>query len=176
MPEDVWGTAEESRAAVDQLRAMVQQAGQKDPYLVVQGMDPRRSAKYVEQLGLDAISSYANWTGGSYADLVAENVRFWEACRATGKHVVPLLSVGWDPRPRSQPGGPQPTPAELREHVRSALDWVTNHREVAPAHTIIAYAWNESDEGGWLVPTHREGTARLDAVRDALRAKESKPN
>ena len=39
----------------------------------------------------------------------------------------------------------------------------------------IAYAWNESDEGGWLVPTHREGTARLDAVRDALRGKENEP-
>jgi len=171
MADDVWGSAETSRAAIDQLRSMIQQGGQKNPYIVVQGMDPRQSAKSVDQMGLDAISSYANWTGGSYADLAAENVRFWETCQATGKHLVPLLSVGWDPRPRSQPGGPQPTPEELRDHVRRALDWVTDHREVVPAQTIIAYAWNESDEGGWLVPTHSEGTARLDAVRDALRAK-----
>jgi hypothetical protein len=64
------------------------------------------------------------------------------------------------------------TDKELRDHVRGALDWVTKHREAARAQTIIAYAWNESDEGGWLVPTHREGTARLDAIRDALRDKE----
>ena len=86
---------------------------------------------------------------------------------------MPLLSVGWDPRPRSQPGGPQPAPDELRDHVRRALNWVTDNRDIAPAQTIVAYAWNESDEGGWLVPTHSEGTARLDAVRDALRAKET---
>ena len=175
MPEQVWGSPEKSRAAIDLLRAKIRETGLPNPYMVVQGMDSQRSAKYVDQLGLDAISSYANWTGGSYADLAAENRKFWESCKATGKHAVPLVSVGWDPRPRKQPGGPQPTPKELRDHVRRALDWVTNHREVAPAQTIIAYAWNESDEGGWLVPTHREGTARLDAVRDALRDKEDKP-
>jgi hypothetical protein len=168
MPEDVWGPPEKSRAAIDALRHRIMGAGLKNPYIVVQGMDAQRSARYVEQLGLDAVSSYANWTGGGYADLAAENRKFWESCRATGKQVVPLVSVGWDPRPRKQPGGPQPTPQQLRDHVRSALDWATNHRSIAPAQTIIAYAWNESDEGGWLVPTHSAGTSRLDAVREAL--------
>jgi hypothetical protein len=173
MPEDVWGATEKARAAIDLLRKKMQATGQRNPYVVVQGMDAQRSARYVDQLGLDAISSYANWTGGGYADLAAENRKFWETCQATGKQVVPLLSVGWDPRPRKEPGGPQPTPKELQDHVRGALDWVTKHREATPAQTIIANAWNEFDEGGWLVPTHAEGTARLDAIRDALRDKKS---
>lgn len=168
MPEEIWGAAEKSRAAVDLLRKRIRDVGMKDPYIVVQGMQAERSARYVAELGLDAISSYANWTGGSFADLAAVNRKFWEACRATGKATVPLVSLGWDPRPRKQAGGPQPAPEELRDHVRSALEWARSHREIAPAQTIIAYAWNESDEGGWLVPTQGEGTTRLDAVRDAL--------
>ena len=49
------------------------------------------------------------------------------------------------------------------------MTWVRSNREVAEAQTIMIYAWNESDEGGWLVPTKTEGTARLDAIREALR-------
>jgi hypothetical protein len=64
----------------------------------------------------------------------------------------------------------------LRDHVRGALDWVSKHREAVPAQTIIDYAWNTSAEGGWPVPTHCEGTAQLDALRDALQDKEKKPH
>jgi len=37
---------------------------------------------------------------------------------------------------------------------------------------VLIYAWNEFDEGGWLVPAlpppHGEGTARIDALRKVL--------
>jgi len=32
-------------------------------------------------------------------------------------------------------------------------------QEVNPANAILIYAWNELDEGGWLVPTLSEGDA-----------------
>jgi len=38
---------------------------------------------------------------------------------------------------------------------------------------MLFYAWNEVDEGGWLVPDRSRGTARLDAIRrvvDEVRA------
>ena len=41
-----------------------------------------------------------------------------------------------------------------------------------PANAIIIYAWNENDEGGWLIPTLSEGTARLDAIARVLNPKE----
>jgi hypothetical protein len=50
-----------------------------------------------------------------------------------------------------------------------AIDWTTSNQESAKAQTILIYAWNESDEGGWLVPTLSEGNARLDAIRSVLK-------
>jgi len=31
-----------------------------------------------------------------------------------------------------------------------AIDWTTFNQETAKAQMILIYAWNESDEGGWL--------------------------
>ena len=118
MPEKVWGTFEKGRKALDHLRRKIREVQQENPYIVVQAMYTKDAVRYVDGLGLDAISSYANWTEGSYADLAAVNRRSWEEWRATGKKVVPLVSAGWNPRPRHQPGGPEPKPAELRDHVR----------------------------------------------------------
>jgi len=37
---------------------------------------------------------------------------------------------------------------------------------------VLIYAWNELDEGGWLMPAlpppQGEGTARIDALRKVL--------
>ena len=47
-----------------------------------------------------------------------------------------------------------PTPAELANHLADALEWTSSHLTTAtPARTVLIYAWNENDEGGWLVPT-----------------------
>ena len=45
------------------------------------------------------------------------------------------------------------TPDELAAHLRDAIEWTKANREINPANTIIIYAWNEHDEGGWLQPT-----------------------
>jgi len=41
----------------------------------------------------------------------------------------------------------------------------------ASSRAVIIYAWDENDEGGWLVPTLGEGTARLDALAKVLKDK-----
>ena len=61
------------------------------------------------------------------------------------------------------------TAEELADHVRNMLQWIRGHRHVTEANLAIIYAWNENDEGGWLVPTLGEGTSRLDAVERVLR-------
>jgi len=33
---------------------------------------------------------------------------------------------------------------------------------------VLIYAWNENDEGGWLIPTLSGGDARLEAVHKAI--------
>jgi hypothetical protein len=114
------------------------------------------------------------------------NADYWERCKVTGKDVVPILNVGWDVRPRwqdselmkryhgsEQPYYNPPTATELTRHVQAAVDWTIANPKSAKAQTILIYAWNESDEGGWLVPTLSEGNARLEAIGSVLKEKAS---
>jgi hypothetical protein len=189
-----FGGEEQARAALDLIRQKAVAADLGPPLIVAQVWHADEGAKLVDRLGFDAISAYAmvdlaNWADQEYpySNLAAGNRAFWESCRATGKQVIPLVSAGCDNRPRwrdpkhyeelyqSKPRGPwyvQPTPAELAANLRSALDWVRACPDVTQPQAILIYAWNESDEGGWLVPTHAEGTARLDALAEVLRARQ----
>jgi hypothetical protein len=92
--------------------------------------------------------------------------------------------AGWDRRPRvenpvpwecwQRPGAGldrfyhPPRPEELAAHLRRALAWIERHPRAAPARAALIYAWNENDEGGWLVPTYPFDAARLDALRGVL--------
>ncbi len=179
---ETWADA---RQAVDALRAAAKAAGLPSPYIVAQGWSPETLREQTEVLGLDAVGAYAAAAGakaGSYADLAAHAESRWDALRATGKPVVPLASAGWDMRPRVETPVPwvekgdieeyyaAPTPAELTAHVGRALAWCRNHPEAAEARTVLIYAWNEFDEGGWLCPTLGEGDARVRAIREAAAA------
>jgi hypothetical protein len=176
-----------SRPLMDEFRAAARRAGVGDPYIVVMGFVPAQSKRIADALGGDAISAYATSADGRtapYAALTQHAEKFWEQCRATGAKVVPIVMAGWDRRPRIEHPVPwetyqkpgvgmdhyyqTATPKELRTHVESALRWVKRNPSVADSQAIIIYAWNENDEGGWLVPTLSEGTARLDALRGVL--------
>ena len=62
-----------------------------------------------------------------------------------------------------------PTAAELQQHLRRALAWVKAYPNAAPARAILIYAWNENDEGGWLVPALQDGDWRVKAAGTALK-------
>ena len=175
-------------AAIEQLRALLRARGQRDPYVVILDWRPKRSNILREKLRADAISAYSfqrDDKHGTYAKLAEEAEQFWEDCRKTGAAVVPIVMTGWDRRPRvehpvfwetyqkpnvglDQYYAP-PTPSELSQHLAHALTWVNLHPENATAKTILIYAWNENDEGGWLGPTLKAGDWRLRAVRSVLR-------
>ena len=65
------------------------------------------------------------------------------------------------------------TPAAIAEHAAAALQWIDRHPSHAPARTALIYAWDEDDEGGWLIPTYNGtptgDTSRLDALKKVLR-------
>jgi hypothetical protein len=177
-------------------------AGGKRPYLVLMGFNPQQDAKDVQALGFDAVSAYAaggQYQGDmwSYTQLT-DHVRsgYWEVCRQHRIPTITFVTTGWDTRPRLEhpvswmPGveaKPDPTPAaeqkplidnvtatplQLAEHLKDAMEWTQKNRDLNPTNAIIIYAWNENDEGGWLIPTLTEGTARLDAVGRVLKAEE----
>ena len=174
----------------DDLRADSIAQGSGDPYIVIQGWNPTTDKGYMQAVNADAIGRYAA-PGGSYptgtpfASSAAQDVNLWNQAAASGADVVPLVSAGWDRRPRydaggvtweSGPGNPnfyqEATPQELADHVDSALDWVRANPTAAPPDSVLVYAWNEHDEGGWISPTRNldgtPDTSRLDAIAAVL--------
>jgi hypothetical protein len=185
--EPHFGSAAEARKAFDELRAQSREAGAGDPYVVAQVFSAADGAGYVDRFGWDALSAYSAPGGGEhkelpYRDLAATNHWYWEQFEATGKPVIPTVNTGWDGRPRLTdpqyaqhyrgPWYTMPTPAELAAHVGDTLKWVRANRSACPADAVLLYAWNENDEGGWLVPTLAEGNARLEALREVLHGRE----
>ncbi|MEN6604163.1 MAG: hypothetical protein ABFD86_17270, partial [Bryobacteraceae bacterium] len=183
-----WGGIQGFRKAVDDMRRLARENGAGNPYIAIMEPVAVRAAMLRRQLGADAVSAYAVQSGGKrapYSKLAAYARRFWDDCASTDSAVIPIAMSGWDRRPRverpvpwetwQKPGAgldeyyEGPTPAELARHVEESLNWIDRHPQAAPARTALIYAWNENDEGGWLVPTLGEGTERLDALRRVLR-------
>ena len=190
-----WGGPAAARELSDALRAAAKAADLGEPYIVIMDSGAAESVKRTADLfGAQAISDYArqrNAAGGSFADLCDVARSFWDACAATGAEVVPLAMAGWDRRPRVEHPVPWekwqkpnvgldkfyvlPTPEELAAHVGEALAWAEARPAQCPAQTVIVYAWNEHDEGGWLCPTRGENgkpdASRLEAIARMRRAR-----
>ncbi|WP_319586102.1 glycoside hydrolase family 99-like domain-containing protein [uncultured Desulfobulbus sp.] len=173
--EKQFGSIPDARKAIDELRTASLKAGTGNPYIVAQVFAAADGTKYIDELGFDAIGAYSAPMGNehreySYSELADSNKWYWNSFRATDKKVVPLVNAGWDGRPRDYPGGwyASPKPVELAQNLRSAFDWLKQNPDATDADTVLIYAWNETDEGGWLVPTLSEGTKRLDAIQSVL--------
>lgn len=182
-----------------ELGAAALAAGGRRPYPVLMGFDPRQAAQDMQTLGFDAVSAYAAggqyrgemWSYSRLTDHVRKN--YWEVCRQSRIPTITFVTAGWDTRPRLEhpvswmlveatsdptlPAEQKPliddvtaTPAQLAQHLQDALEWTRRNRDLNPANAILIYAWNENDEGGWLIPTLAEGTARLDAIAKVLKA------
>lgn len=67
-----------------------------------------------------------------------------------------------------------PTPGELAAHLKEAILWTKDRKQVYPAKRVIIYEWNEHDEGGWLCPTIDENdqfnASRLKALKKVLKS------
>jgi hypothetical protein len=148
---------------------------------------PDPGARLARALGADALSAYAiaeSDIAAPYARLARQAERRWDEYAATGLAVVPTVMSGWDRRPRienpvswehwQRPGAgldryyQAPQPEELAAHLRRCLDWIEAHPRVGAARAALIYAWNENDEGGWLVPTLPFDDTRIEAVRHVL--------
>jgi hypothetical protein len=184
------GGAEHCKTLLDRLRAGARRCGAGDPYIVIIDSSPLNAAKYARLLAADAIGSYGtnqNRHRATFAQSATDDRAQWDAERATGFAVVPTITTGNDRRPRydtpvfwENEGRPWPAyfediyvqtakPAELADLVRHCVEWLRLNAAAAPAQTILVYAWNENDEGGWLIPTLPFDKSRLDALRSVLR-------
>jgi len=171
------GGDEALRAEIAGIKAAAEAAGLPGVYLVSAHWDLGATDRY-RALGLDAVSSYVNFGGepgaNPYSVLVKSVQATWDAS-PTAMPYVPNVTSGWDPRPRMgymniyDRWFEDRTPELLEGYVASALDWIGAHPDRVPTEPLLTiYAWNEVDEGGWLVPTTGERTTMLDAVGKAI--------
>ena len=135
----------------------------------------------------DAFSAYAvaNHDGiNSYDELCRIAVKNDLIRLQTGKDIIPLLTVGWNPSPRierptpwtSRPSGetsysdvsfaPFPHEEELTAWAKKFAAHVKNDVNDRFAGHIMTFAWNEFEEGGFICPTYtKEGTVSFEKVR-----------
>ncbi|MFF2847558.1 twin-arginine translocation signal domain-containing protein [Streptomyces sp. NPDC058001] len=176
---------------VVKMRAACSQAKLPDPYIVVMAWTAQSAADLKVKVGADAVSRYATGmkNGQPYSDLVDHETSLWDQYAVSAGDVVPTVSTGWDKRPRYDYPFPyesnyevlkdewtqQATPEEIAAHLRGAVRWNNSHPSNAPANTVLIYAWNEFDEGGWICPTLSElqeagRPLRLDAIAKVPRS------
>jgi len=161
------------------------------PYSVFMGWNPPADFRSVSTKGFDAVSAYAK--SGNQAEFgqlaLAVEKDYWQAAAEAQVPYVPLVTTGWDKRPRQdhpvswerghayheQKVFPsRATPQDIADHLQRAIEFVRTYGEICAAQAVIIYAWNEYDEGGWLAPTRAaDGTPdvrRLEAIRSVLKA------
>jgi hypothetical protein len=116
--------------------------------------------------------------------LLAEEARTARALHAADPIPwVPYLAVGWNPRPWAHPQADPnhrrfftfPTRGQWTAELRAIRDDFAKYPGLGlplPGNrrqkVFTIYAWNEFGEGGFLAPTHGDGTMKLEAIRDVF--------
>jgi hypothetical protein len=162
------------------------------PYVVKMGGPWAGAAK----LGMDALSAYVIQTnpsklaGAPYQTSIADpEADAWAAARDAGGKLIPSVTPGWDPSPREYidlPWGDQghvacvedlghpcyvqdPTMDELTAHTKAGVAFALANPATVEANAVIIGAWNENDEGHWIVPSLLNGTQKLEAVQRGVK-------
>ena len=136
-----------------------------------------------EYPGVEGLSAYTSEQPGitEYAQLSAAVLEENESRRQTGLPVIPLYSVGWDPSPRVErpcpwyayPDVPYMRPAtetELLQGAKDLTEWIRTKAKDAFLNHILAFAWNEFEEGGVICPVIGENGG-IDLTRTQAFAK-----
>ncbi|MDX2263826.1 MAG: hypothetical protein NW215_02490 [Hyphomicrobiales bacterium] len=182
------GGVDGAAASLADIRRRVREATGAELYVVSMLFGIHKSAPIALDIGFDAISTYANGTGAGgravpYGTCAAGARGFWAAGRKLEAGFLPTVTMGWDYRPELRlkkttvQRDPNPSwcePAEdaqwsqkIRDAVAEAAANARNER----FRSIVFYAWNEFNEGGWISPTKGEGDRRIRVLARALQPK-----
>jgi hypothetical protein len=93
----------------------------------------------------------------------------------TDMRFAPGLANGWDDRLKWEVFSPvsyyytkDKTGDKFYNHVINAYEWMRRNPKNALGNIAFIYAWDETDEGAFFIPTKSEGTDMLDAMRRAV--------
>jgi hypothetical protein len=193
---DGLGSATETAYALDRLRERARNFGIDDVHInlivadraVLPG-EQREPNGYEMLFGAASTTSYV-WIHHSdpsafgfprsvYTEVAKENRALWD--RTMDQQTIPYfpnVTVAWDSSPRTvqsdvylDRGYPwmsviESTPDEFRTALAEAVRTVGQQ---PPSSQIVTInAWNEWTEGSYLLPDSHNGSAHLDAIRDAV--------
>ena len=152
--------------------------GVKQPYYVGMNAVPRPYFIHkLKGMGFDAVGSYGFSScceGETFASFAMRNEEMAKMRNSMDIQHVTALSLGHDFRPRiknpvSWMGGKYysiaATEEEIYDHVKSTLDIAKENK--SKVNSLLIYAWNEHDEGGWICPTIT-GDGYYQAVKKAI--------
>lgn len=134
-----------------------------NPYFVGMVWNYEQAREMTQKFHLDAISQYC--TPGqnnlSYEKLSQKEIDKWNEYSKVNE-VIPWVTTGWDKRPRFyHPVSwencnlfnveyiQSPTLEELARQMKAAISF----QKEKNSKSVLIYAWNEFDEGGFIEPT-----------------------
>ena len=156
------------REPVARLRSICRRKGILDPYIVLMrgGKTVPRSSDFD---GADALTAYAcPAEAETFASLADVSMTRNSNRAKAGIPVIPHISLGWDPSPRidnpvpwaTYPEGLYSVAKSQNDFVMAAQvmkDWISGNPKAAPTGHVLAFAWNEFEEGGWICPNLGKG-------------------
>lgn len=145
-------------------RDLTKRLGIPEPYAVIMNVSPQQARDaYGDAVSTCSIFGFDN---EPFSTVAERAYSLWGSFNASEIPYVPTVSLGWNPEPRyinpvswnSVPNNSWaklPRADEIEEHWLYALSFMAHPSvyENTPANVLLAYAWNEHDEGGWLCPT-----------------------
>jgi len=120
----------------------------------------------------------------TFKELVDANMKAWQG--TPEQPIIPVATQGWDRRPWEATDGTgfgkgspvswyfeRGTPKEFGNYMASMAKWMKEHPEqVTKDRLALIYAWNETGEGGYLIPTRDDPKgAYLKAIRKVVYGK-----
>jgi len=187
---DIFGNSHGVLTALSYLRLQVSKAKLPGVTIAVGAtVNPHANPNHVAQLkgeGYDITTGYNYHANGDekyrkpvpYSALVQENRQMWDRVAKTySQPYMPVITSGWDQRfsYREQKTAiiyAGRTPAQFGCYAAAARQWVDkNAKRTVKEKIVLIFAWNESGEGGAIIPTKADRGAYTDALSRVFNAR-----
>ena len=186
---DIFGTSRNVHRALDYLRARARAYGLPGVTVAVgASLAVKYNPSRIPQLrgeGYDVLTGYNYHAFGPekyrrpvpYSYLVRENRQMWDRDLKFGQPYVPVVTSGWDQRFSAREQSTAiiyngRTPQQFACYVGAARRCVDAHpRNTVKEKMIMVFAWNETGEGGEIIPTRADRYAYTGALNAAITAR-----
>ena len=173
-----FGSAEETRKALDYFREETRKAGFPGLHLqlIGNGTPNTNLLQNIEVLGANSITKY-NWGGPHPEDYIQwgsesmERRKQWD--EALSIPYFPNVSIGWDDSPRFPHKGKEhvvhynKSPESFAAYMQLAKEFCDQHP--GQPKLITLFSWNEWIEGSYLLPDIKYGFGHLEAVKRVIK-------